>query len=271
MRPFEPMDYTWPVEVRGLVARYGDHIVLDGVDFVAPPGEITVILGRSGCGKSTLLKNALGLVDPSAGSVKLLGVDIAQISDKALKELRSHIGVLFQNGALFTSMTVGENVSMVIREIMDLPEDIIAQLVHMKLSLVDLEDAIAKYPDELSGGMRKRVAIARAIAADPKILFCDEPSAGLDPVVASEIDDLLLNLKELFDMTLVVVTHELQSIKKIADRVVMIDQGKIMAHGSLEDVVEIDNQIVSDFFGRVSHTEEKSRESLYAISQGDDS
>jgi phospholipid/cholesterol/gamma-HCH transport system ATP-binding protein len=271
MRHFEPTPYTWPVEVRQLVARYGDHVVLDGIDFTAPEGEISVILGRSGCGKSTLLKNALGLIAPSKGTVRLLGVDIATISDKALKDLRSDIGVLFQNGALFTSMTVGENVSMVIREIMDLPEDIIAQMVHMKLSLVGLEDAIDRYPDELSGGMRKRVAIARAIAADPKILFCDEPSAGLDPVVASEIDDLLLNLKTLFNMTLVVVTHELASIRKIADRVVMIDAGKIMAEGSFEDMVNMSNQTVSDFFGRVSHTTEKARESIYAISREESS
>jgi len=259
-----------PVQIQGLIARYGEKTVLEGVDFIASPGIITVIIGGSGCGKSTLLKHALGLYQPAGGRIFLFGRDIDEVSDTELKHIRMRIGVLFQNGALFTSMTVGENVAVVIRENTDLPEEIIAQMVRMKLSLVGLEDAIGKYPEELSGGMRKRAALARAIASDPEVLFCDEPSAGLDPVVASELDDLLLNMRSLFNMTMVVVTHELESIKKIADRVVMLDDGGIVAQGTLDEVMSMRDYRVHDFFNRISHTEEKSRASIYAVSEGKD-
>ena len=258
-----------PVEVRGLVAKYGEHTVLDDVDFVVQPQKITVILGGSGCGKSTLMRNALGLLTPAAGTVKLFGSDISGLSDDELKQARSRIGVLFQNGALFTSMTVGQNVAAVIQEHAHLPPEIVSQMVRMKLSLVGLEDAITKYPSELSGGMRKRAALARAIALDPSVLFCDEPSAGLDPVVATELDDLLINLKKLFDMTVVVVTHELESIKKIADRVVMLDAGKVIAEGELQEVMKSKNLKVFDFFNRISHTEEKAASSLFSFIEGE--
>lgn len=259
------MDTAPPVEVRRLIAKYGDTVVLDGVDLVTAPREITAVLGGSGCGKSTLLRHALGLYRPAGGTVKLFGKDVNTVSKAQLKEIRANIGVLFQSGALFTSMTVGENVAVVIRENTDLPETVIAQMVRMKLSLVGLEDAIAKYPEELSGGMRKRASLARAIASDPQVLFCDEPSAGLDPVVASELDDLLLNLKKLFGMTLLVVTHEVESIRKIADRVLMLDDGHVIAEGPLEEVVASDDRRVSDFFNRISHTQEKTQSSLYAM------
>ncbi|GAB4307004.1 MAG: ATP-binding cassette domain-containing protein [Myxococcota bacterium] len=259
----------YPVEVKGLVAGYGEKIILEGVDFIAYPGEITVILGGSGCGKSTLLRNILGLFPPIGGTVKLFGEEIGRLSDKELKRLRSNIGVLFQNGALFTSMSVGENVAMVIREHTRLPDDIVNQMVRMKLAQVGLEDAITKYPNELSGGMKKRAALARAIALDPLVLFCDEPSAGLDPVVASELDDLLINLRNLFKMSVIVVTHELESIKKIADRVVMLDKGKVIAEGRLEEVMKSKNPKVFDFFHRISHTEEKASSSLLSLIEGD--
>ncbi|MFO8072199.1 MAG: ATP-binding cassette domain-containing protein [Polyangia bacterium] len=256
-----------PVEVRGLVARYGDKTILDGVDFVAAPGEITVILGGSGCGKSTLLRHTLGLETPTAGSIRLLGTEIRNVDERRLEEIRTRIGVLFQSGALFTSMTVGENVAIVIRENTDLPEPIVEQMVRMKLALVGLEDAIGKYPEELSGGMRKRAAIARSIASDPDVLFCDEPSAGLDPVVATELDDLLLNLKKLFDMTLVVVTHELESIKKIADRAFMLDDMSVIAHGTLQEVMHSADARVREFFDRAPRAQERRRASLFSISQ----
>ena len=257
-----------PVEAIGLTAGYGDHVVLKEVDFVALPRVITVILGGSGCGKSTLLKNILGLHPPMGGVVRLFGQNINEITDDELKTARSNIGVLFQNGALFSSMTVGENIATVIREHTRLPEEVIVQMVRMKLSLVGLEDAVQKFPAELSGGMKKRAALARAIALDPEALFCDEPSAGLDPVVAAEIDDLLLNLKSLFDMTVVVVTHELASIKKIADRVVMLDGGRVIAEGTLEEAMLSKNPKVFDFFNRVSHTEKKAENSLLSIAEG---
>ncbi len=258
----------WPVEVRGLQASYGDRVVLHNVDFVAHPGQITVVLGGSGCGKSTLLKHSLGLLKPDAGTVKLLGMEMKSLSDKDLQALRSRIGVLFQGGALFSSMTVGENVAMVIRETTQLPEPIVSQMVRMKLSLVRMEDAITKYPEELSGGMRKRAALARSIAVDPDILFCDEPSAGLDPIVASELDELLLSLKALYGMTIVVVTHELESVKKIADYVVMLDAGNVIAAGTLHDVMGSKDPIVQDFFRRIPRTDKRNTESLLSVIKG---
>ncbi len=256
-----------PVEVRGLVARYGNTTILDGVDFAAAPGEITVVLGGSGCGKSTLLRHSLGLETPAAGSIRLFGTEIQNIEERRLEEIRARIGVLFQSGALFTSMTVGDNVAVVIRENTDLPVPVVEQMVRMKLALVGLEDAIGKYPEELSGGMRKRAAIARSIASDPDILFCDEPSAGLDPVVATELDDLLLSLKELFDMTLVVVTHELESIKKIADRAFMLDDRRVIAHGTLQEVMHSADARVREFFDRAPRARERRRTSIYSVSQ----
>jgi phospholipid/cholesterol/gamma-HCH transport system ATP-binding protein len=258
----------WPVEVRGLTASYGDHVILKDIDFVARPAEVTVVLGGSGSGKSTLLKHTLGLLQPDSGTIKLLGKEIGEQSESELTALRSRIGVLFQGGALFSSMTVGENVAMVIRETTDLPEEVVYQMVRMKLSLVRMEDAITKYPEELSGGMRKRAALARAIAVDPDILFCDEPSAGLDPIVACELDELLLSLKELFGMTLVIVTHELESVKKIADRVVMLEDGKVIAEGALEQVMTSTHPTVADFFGRISRSDRATTPSLLSVIKG---
>ena len=212
--------------------------------------------------KSTLLRHTLGLDAPTAGDVRLLGADIHDVEEERLKEIRSRIGVLFQGGALFTSMTVGENVAVVIRENTDLPEEIVRQMVRMKLALVGLEDAVDKFPEELSGGMRKRAAIARSIASDPDVVFCDEPSAGLDPVVATELDDLLINLKELFDMTLVVVTHELESIKKIADRAYMLDERKVIARGPLDEVMGSADARVRGFFDRAAREKTARRSSL---------
>lgn len=256
------------VEIHGLVARYGEKVVLSGVDMSAKRGEITVILGGSGCGKSTLLRHALGLLRPESGNIKLLGEDISEVNDTRLSQIRTKIGVLFQNGALFSSMTVGDNIAFVIRENMDFPEPLLRQLVRYKLSLVGLEDAVQKFPDELSGGMRKRAALARAIAIDPEILFCDEPSAGLDPVVASELDDLLLNLKKELGVTIVVVTHELESIKKIADSVLMLDAGRVLASGRLAEVMQSSDPTVRAFFNRVSRVQRSDVESLLALSTG---
>jgi len=253
-----------PVEVEGLVARYGEETVLDGVDFRAGRGLVTVVLGGSGCGKSTLLRHTLGLLSPAAGTIRLLGRELSTLRDAELRDLRSRVGVLFQGGALFSSMTVGENVAMVIRETTSVPEPVVAQMVRMKLALVGLEDAVAKHPEELSGGMRKRAALARAIAVDPEILLCDEPSAGLDPIVAAELDDLLLNLKRLFGMTIVVVTHELASVRKIADWIVMLDAGRVIARGTPEQVMGSPHPLVRDFFARTPRGARASGASLWA-------
>jgi phospholipid/cholesterol/gamma-HCH transport system ATP-binding protein len=258
------------VETRGLVAAYGEERVLDGVDFAAERGRITVILGGSGCGKSTLLRHALGLRRPVAGSVRLFGRELAELRDAELKEIRMRIGVLFQGGALFSSMTVGENVAMPIRENARVPEPVVSQLVRMKLAQVGLEDAITKHPEELSGGMRKRAALARAIAADPEILFCDEPSAGLDPIVAAGLDQLLLDLRALYGITIVVVTHDLDSVRKIADRVVMLHAGKVIAEGSLAEVEGSRHPLVRDYFARAPRVERGGRGTLRAMWEGRD-
>ncbi len=261
-------DTNYPVDIKGLTVRYGDRIILSEVDFKAHRGKINVVIGGSGCGKSTLLRHALGLSAPLAGEVNLLGEDLKNANDDDIKRIRRRIGVLFQNGALFSSMTVGENVAVVIKENTDLPEEIISEMVMMKLAQVGLHDVVDKFPEQLSGGMRKRAALARAIATDPEMLFCDEPSAGLDPVVASELDDLLLSLNTHFDMTMLVVTHDIESIRKIADRVSMLDGGNIVAEGTIEEVLRSKDSRVQDFFNRVSHVEEKAQSSIFAASRG---
>jgi phospholipid/cholesterol/gamma-HCH transport system ATP-binding protein len=256
------------VEVRGLVATYGDQIVLDHVDFAAERGLITVVLGGSGCGKSTLLRHALGLMAPAAGEVRLFGRELVALGEAELRSIRSRIGVLFQGGALFSSMTVGENVAIAIRETAEVPEPVIAQLVRMKLAQVGMEDAIAKYPEELSGGMRKRAALARAIAVDPEILFCDEPSAGLDPIVAAGLDELLLHLKALYGITMVVVTHDLDSVRKIADRVVMLEAGRVIARGTLAEVEASRHPVVRDYFARFPGAARTGGRSLWSLMEG---
>ena len=260
---------VFPVNIDRLTVVYNHRRVLNQVCFKAYPEMINVIIGKSGSGKSTLLRHALGLQMPNGGIVELFGRRLDEMSDHEIRRNRLRTGVLFQSGALFSSMTVFDNVAIVIRENTDLPESVISEMVHMKLSLVGLEEAAGKHPEQLSGGMRKRAALARAIATDPEVLFCDEPSAGLDPVVASELDDLLIRLCENLHMTIVVVTHDIESIKKIAGRVAMLDAGKIVAEGPLDDVLKNPDQRVQDFFNRVSHAEEKSERVMFMMGEGE--
>jgi len=240
------------LEVRDLVARYGEHTILDGVDLTVRRGEVRVVLGGSGCGKSTLLKHCIGLLVPARGTVRLLGEDLLTLEGAARERLQTRIGVLFQYGALLGSLTIAETVALPLREHTDLPDDVIAEAVRLKLALVELAHAENLLPSELSGGMRKRAALARAMALDPQILFCDEPSAGLDPLTSAEIDELILRLKERFGMAVVVVTHELASIEKISDRVLMLSSGKVIADGTLEEVRALRHPEVRAFFGRVA-------------------
>ena len=240
------------LEVRGLVARYGEKTILDGVDLTVHAGEVRVILGGSGCGKSTLLKHCIGLVAPAGGTVQLLGEDLASIEGHPREQLLSRIGVLFQYGALLGSLTIAENVALPLQEHTDLPADVIAELVRLKLALVELSHAEYLLPSELSGGMRKRAALARAMALDPEILFCDEPSAGLDPLTSAELDELLLRLRDRFGMGVVVVTHELASIEKITDRATMLSGGKVLAEGTLAEVKATPNPEIHAFFERIA-------------------
>lgn len=216
------------IDVSHLVTHYGSRKILDDVNVQAKQGEIMVIMGGSGSGKSTLLRHLLGLHRPTSGSIKLLGRDITKLNADEMFDLRKNMGVAFQGGALFNSMTVGENVELPLREHTKLDENTIRIMSRMKLEVVNLAGFEDLMPSELSGGMIKRAALARAIAMDPKLLFFDEPSAGLDPVVSAELDELILTLRDAMNMTIVVVTHELESAFKIADRITVLDQGKIL-------------------------------------------
>ena len=249
-----PASYTYPLQVENLAARYGEREVLRGVNLLVKPGEIRAILGGSGGGKSTLLKHLIGLMYPYEGHVHLLGEDLFAADEPARERLLGRVGMLFQSGALLNSLTVQENVALPLVERTTLPRPIINDIARMKLALVGMEHARHLTPPELSGGMRKRAALARAIALDPEILFCDEPSAGLDPVMASSLDALILSLRDRFGMAVVVVTHELASIEAIADRATMLAGGRVIADGSLAEVRGMSDPIVRAFFDRLSQT-----------------
>ena len=240
------------IEVKDLVTYYGQRKILDGVNFNVKKGEIRVVMGGSGSGKSTLLWHILGLYQPTHGQIKLLNKDIHSISFNEQLELKQDIGVSFQSGALFSSMTVGENVALPLREFTDLDESTIRIISRMKLEVVNLGGFHKLMPSQLSGGMIKRAALARSIVMDPKLLFFDEPSAGLDPVVASEIDDLILSLRDTMGMSMVVVTHELDSAFKIADKITVLDKGKNLITGSVEEIKQSDNKRVMDLLQRRS-------------------
>jgi phospholipid/cholesterol/gamma-HCH transport system ATP-binding protein len=214
---------------------FDDRVVLRDVNLQVRRGETVVILGGSGSGKSTLLRCFIGALEPSEGKITVFDKDVYAIPDDELDELRKRFGILYQSGALFNSMTVGENVALPLEEHTDLDEDIIRIMVKMKLELVGLRDFESLMPSQISGGMKKRVGLARALALDPELLFYDEPGAGLDPIVAGVIDELILDLQAKLAVTSLVVTHEMNSAFRIADRLVLLLDGKIIAEGSAED------------------------------------
>jgi phospholipid/cholesterol/gamma-HCH transport system ATP-binding protein len=221
------------IQVQNLVAKYGDDLILDDISFEVAEGEIVVILGTSGSGKSTLLKHLIGLLQPHAGTIRINGMDIASSDPDSQHNVFRGIGVLFQGSALFGSMTLAENVALPILEYAGLPKDAVSRLVRMKLCQFGLVEYQDYMPSEISGGMKKRAGLARALALNPKILFLDEPTAGLDPVRSAEIDELVLTINAAAKTTMVIVTHELDSIFNIANRVIMIDKEKkgIIADG----------------------------------------
>ena len=216
------------IEVRDLVRVFGTQTVLNGVTMDVQQGETMVIMGGSGCGKSTMLKMLIGSLPPTSGSVKLFGEELSSLDATGLDRVRGYFGILFQSGALFNSMTIAENVALPLREHTELDSHIIDIQVKIKLELVGLREHADKYPSQISGGMKKRAGLARALALDPKILFYDEPSAGLDPVTSAEIDQLMLDLTRKLGVTSVVVTHEMDSAFTIADRMVMLDKGRVL-------------------------------------------
>lgn len=236
------------IQVKNLTAQYDHEIILDDNTIDIYPNEITVILGKSGCGKTTLLKNIIRLYQPTSGTVEIFGQDITWMEENEFNKILRKIGVLFQNGALLNSLTVAENVAIPLEQHSDLPPILIRRLVREKLHLVELDHAINLFPSQLSGGMRKRAALARAIALDPMILFGDEPTAGLDPVTAAALDHLLFKLRDILNMTLVIVTHELESIHRIADRVIFMDQGRILFQGKLHEAKSSQLPAIQQFF-----------------------
>jgi phospholipid/cholesterol/gamma-HCH transport system ATP-binding protein len=239
------------ISVRDLVVEYDGRRVLNGLNLDIEHGETVVLLGGSGCGKSTLLRHIIGLEKPKSGSVCLKGIDITRCSKSDLKKIRRSIGVAFQSAALFNSLNIADNVALPLREHTRLAPSIIEHVVWMKLAAVGLADHGKLLPQELSGGMKKRAAVARAIALGPEILVLDEPSAGLDPIVAAELDELILLLKHTFHMTVIVVTHELPSAFLIADRIAMLYQGSFSSIGTKDEVKASQNPRVRQFLDRV--------------------
>jgi len=238
------------IEVHDLVTHYGERMILKGVSMDVRPGEIMVIMGGSGSGKSTLMRHLLALERPTSGNIHLLGQNVNACSAQELYELRKKMGVAFQSGALFSSMSVGENIMLPLYEHTNLDHKTMEIMVRLKLEVVNLAGFEGLMPSELSGGMIKRAAMARAIIMDPKLLFCDEPSAGLDPVVSSALDDLILRLRDAMGMSIVVVTHELESAFKIADRITVLDRGEILFVGTVDELKAAKSERIQNLLNR---------------------
>lgn len=253
-------DEDYIIRVEDLVVAFDNRVVLNGVNIDIRRGETTVILGGSGCGKSTLLRHIIGLRKPESGRIIVKGQDIILLNDDELSKLLRKVGVVFQSSALFNSISVGDNVALPLREHTKLEESTIQIMTKIKLDMVGLAGFESFMPSELSGGMKKRAAFARAISMDPEILFCDEPSAGLDPIVAAGLDQLILKLKKALKMTIVVVTHEMASMYTIADRVIMLHGGEVIFSGTQEEFKASDHPRVKQFIDR--RPEEYSKEEI---------
>jgi phospholipid/cholesterol/gamma-HCH transport system ATP-binding protein len=237
------------LEADAVVTRFGADVIHDRVSFTVGRGEVVALIGGSGTGKSVLLKEAIGLIRPSGGTIRLLGTDVWRASADELNALRRRFGMLFQDGALFSSLTVAENIAVPFRENTDLPMDLIAPLVGFKLALVGLApDTGKKTPAQLSGGMRKRVALARALALEPEILFLDEPTSGLDPVSARAFDAMVRVLSESLGLTVFIVTHDLDTLLSIIDRAIVLSRGRVIADGPVSRVREADDPWIRDYF-----------------------
>jgi len=237
------------IDLRGIVTRFGSQTIHKGLDLQVRRGDLMALIGGSGTGKSVLLREIVGLQRPTEGSVNLLGTDVWRASDEALAATRKRFGMMFQEGALFSSLSVADNVATPIREHLDLPEPLIEELVRLRLSLAGLPpDAASKMPSQLSGGMRKRAAIARAIALEPEVLFLDEPTSGLDPITARAFDALLEFLNRDLGITVLVVTHDLDTLLGIARRIVVLGRGQVIADGSVQEITAVDDPWIQSYF-----------------------
>jgi len=237
------------IEMSKVATRFGEHVVHAGLDLAVQRHEIFALVGGSGSGKSTLLREMILLQRPDSGSIKVLGVDLLNLADDAAMELRQRWGMMFQHGGLFAALTVRENIGLPLREHTRLDDALIDELADWKLALTGLEPAVgAQYPAQLSGGMLKRASLARALALDPELLFLDEPTAGLDPQSADEVDRLVLKLRDLFGLSIVIITHDLDLLWQVTDRVGVLADGKVQATGSMAELARMDNPAVHNFF-----------------------
>lgn len=242
------------IEARNITTRLGENLIHDSISCTIRENEIYAMIGGSGSGKSTLLREMIMLETPLSGSIHIFGKNIASLSIQEAQELRQKWGVLFQSGALYSSLTVGENIALLYNEYTDLPPKLIGELTKLKIDLVGLPvHAIHLYPSQLSGGMVKRAALARALALDPKLLFLDEPTSGLDPLSARQFDLLIRQLRDLLGLTIVMVTHDLDTIHHIVDRFVLFGEQKAIAEGTLEEVLAVNHPIVDYFFQKETH------------------
>lgn len=236
--------------IKGLKKSFGDNVVLDGINLDIEDGKTTVIIGQTGCGKSVLIKHIIGLLKPDAGEIIVNGIDITKLKRKDFAGILKNFGVLFQSSALFDSMTVGENVAFPLVEHTNLPQSKIMEIVKEKLAIVGLKGVEHLYPAELSGGMKKRVGLARAIALDPKVLIFDEPTTGLDPVMSDTIDNLIINTQKHLGVTSIVISHDIPGTFKIAHWIAMLYKGKVVLYGSPDDFKNTNDQIVRQFLER---------------------
>lgn len=259
LSPILPDSDDMVIRVRGLVTRFGDQVIHDSLDLDVRRGEIIGIVGGSGTGKSVLMRAIIGLQTPAEGEITILGQDARTGSTADAKDLRRRWGVLFQEGALFSSLTVAENIQVPMREFLALPEALMAELAGYKVAMVGLPaEAGPKYPSELSGGMKKRAGLARALSLDPQLLFLDEPTAGLDPISAAAFDELIKVLKETLGLTVFLITHDLDTLHAICDRVAVIGDKKVLAVGTIAELLSFDHVWVHEYFagprGRAAHS-----------------
>jgi phospholipid/cholesterol/gamma-HCH transport system ATP-binding protein len=249
------------IEVRNVVAGFGTHVVLDHIDLDVYRGEILGFVGGSGAGKSVLMRTIIGLIPKREGSIKVFGVDMATASDIERQAVERRWGILFQQGALFSSLTVRENLQFPVREYLDLPQKLLDELAVAKLAMVGLDASVCeKFPAELSGGMTKRVALARALALDPEIVFLDEPTSGLDPIGAGDFDSLIATLQRTLGLTVFMVTHDLDSLHTVCDRIAVLADGKVIAAGPMETMLASEHPWLKAYFhGKRARVGESSR------------